>query len=97
MCSGRKARRCPEDAVNGGSYTVVAELTGKAAPIRPYTLTAEEDASAFLAEVANSFVYLGCEVRAALAGSSAAHVLLACRSGVEDASTAGGRRSSTCR
>ena len=51
--------------VNGGSYTVVAELTGKAAPIRPYTFDRREDANAFLTEVANSFVYLGCEIQRA--------------------------------
>ena len=51
--------------VNGGSYTVVAELTGKAAPIRPYTFDRREDANAFLIEVANSFVYLGCEIQRA--------------------------------
>ena len=51
--------------VNVGSYTVVAELTGEAAPIRPYSFDRQEDANAFLAEVANSFVYLGCEIRLA--------------------------------
>ena len=53
---------------SGASYTVVAELTGEgsaAAPIRPYTFDRREDASAFLTEVANSFAYLGCEIRLA--------------------------------
>jgi hypothetical protein len=53
---------------NGAAYTVVAELTGegdRTAPIRPYTFDRQEDARAFLAEVANSFVYLGCEIRLA--------------------------------
>ena len=54
--------------VSGASYTVVAELTredGAAPPVRPYTFDHREDANAFLAEVANSFAYLGCEIRRA--------------------------------
>ena len=53
---------------NGASYTVVAELTresGETAPTRPYTFDRREDANEFLAEVANSFAYLGCEIRLA--------------------------------
>jgi hypothetical protein len=53
---------------SGSSYTVVAELRregGGTPPLRPYTFDRREDAHAFLAEVANSFAYLGCEIRLA--------------------------------
>jgi hypothetical protein len=52
----------------GSAFTVVAEITrdaGDTAPLRPYTFERREDASAFVAEVANSFAYLGCEIRPA--------------------------------
>jgi hypothetical protein len=51
-----------------GAFTVVAEVTrdaGDTAPIRPYTFERREDATAFVAEVASSFAYLGCEIRPA--------------------------------
>jgi hypothetical protein len=52
----------------GSAFTVVAEIireAGEAAPIRPHTFERREDASAFVAELANSFAYLGCEIRSA--------------------------------
>jgi hypothetical protein len=54
----------------GGTFTVVAELREKArgdnaVRLRQYTFTRLEEASAFLAEAANSFAFLGCEIRPA--------------------------------
>ena len=53
---------------NGASYTVVAELTrdsGETAPTRQYTFARLDEASAFLAEAASSFAFLGCEIQRA--------------------------------
>ena len=51
---------------HGGAYTVVAELADDdAACIRPYTFARRDDAAAFLAEVVESFTYLGCEIELA--------------------------------
>jgi hypothetical protein len=52
------------------TFTVVAELmddagADNAVRLRQYTFTRLDEASAFLAEVANSFVFLGCELRCA--------------------------------
>jgi hypothetical protein len=52
----------------GGTFTVAAELreeTGSdnAVRLRQYTFTRLEEASAFLAEAASSFAFLGCEIR----------------------------------
>jgi hypothetical protein len=55
---------------NGATFTVVAELSEEerrdnAVRLRQYTFIRLEEASAFLAEVASSFVFLGCELRRA--------------------------------
>jgi hypothetical protein len=55
---------------NGSTFTVVAELSeeergDKAVRLRQYTFTRLEEASAFLAEVASSFAFLGCEIQRA--------------------------------
>ena len=55
----------------GGTYTVVAEVFGRAADgaagqsvkRRPYSFADAESAQAFLAEAVTSFTYLGCEIR----------------------------------
>jgi hypothetical protein len=52
----------------GSTFTVAAELreeTGgdNAVRLRQYTFTRLEEASAFLAEAASSFAFLGCEIR----------------------------------
>jgi hypothetical protein len=53
-----------------GTFTVVAELGEEergdnAVRLRQYTFARLEEASAFLAEAANSFAFLGCELRRA--------------------------------
>jgi hypothetical protein len=53
-----------------GTFTVVAELMDDACAdyavrLRQYTFTGLDEASAFFAEVANSLVFLGCELRPA--------------------------------
>jgi hypothetical protein len=53
-----------------GTFTVVAELIDEergdnAVGLRQYTFTRPEEASAFLAEVASSFAFLGCEIQRA--------------------------------
>jgi hypothetical protein len=56
---------------NGNTFRVVAELSEEdrggdnAACFREYTFTRLDEASAFLAEVASSFAFLGCELRRA--------------------------------
>ena len=54
-----------------GTYTVVAELSeergGNAVRLRQYTFARVDEASAFLAEAASSFAFLGCEIQRALA------------------------------
>jgi hypothetical protein len=55
---------------NGGTFTVVAELGEEergdnAVRLRQYTFARLEEASAFLAEVASSFAFLGCEIQRA--------------------------------
>jgi hypothetical protein len=55
---------------NAGAFTVVAELldeerSDNSVGLRQYTFTRLEEASAFLAEVASSFAFLGCELRRA--------------------------------
>jgi hypothetical protein len=55
---------------SGGTFTVVAELmddagADNAVRLRQYTFPRLDEASAFLAEVANSFAFLGCELRRA--------------------------------
>jgi hypothetical protein len=55
---------------SGGAFTVVAELRegaggDNAVRLRQYTFTRLEEASAFLAEAASSFAFLGCEIRRA--------------------------------
>jgi hypothetical protein len=56
--------------VNGGTFTVVAELSEKeggdnAVRLRQYTFARLDEASAFLAEAASSFAFLGCEIQRA--------------------------------
>jgi hypothetical protein len=53
---------------DGGNFTVVAELKEEergdnAVRLRQYTFAGLDEAGAFFAEVANSFVFLGCELR----------------------------------
>ena len=52
-----------------GTYTVVAELSdergGNAVRLRQYTFARVDEASAFLAEAASSFAFLGCEIQRA--------------------------------
>jgi hypothetical protein len=53
---------------DGGTFTVAAELSEEergdnAVRLRQYTFTRLEEASAFLAEAASSFAFLGCELR----------------------------------
>jgi hypothetical protein len=53
-----------------GAFTVVAELNeaqpgDNAVRLRQYTFARLDEASAFLAEVASSFAFLGCEIRRA--------------------------------
>ena len=52
-----------------GTYTVVAELSEEpgdnAVRLRQYTFTRFDEASAFLAEAASSFAFLGCEIQRA--------------------------------
>jgi hypothetical protein len=53
-----------------GTFTVVAELTEEergdnAVRLRQYTFARLEEASAFLAEAASSFAFLGCEIQRA--------------------------------
>jgi hypothetical protein len=55
---------------SSGNFTVVAELMDEAGAdnavrLRQYTFAHLDEASAFLADVANSFVFLGCELRPA--------------------------------
>jgi hypothetical protein len=55
---------------SAGNFTVVAELSddeGSDSPVRlrQYTFTRLEEASAFLAEAASSFAFLGCEIQRA--------------------------------
>jgi hypothetical protein len=52
------------------SFTVVAELredahSDKAVRLRRYTFARLEEASAFVAEAASSFAFLGCEIQRA--------------------------------
>ncbi len=52
-----------------GTYTVVAELSEErgdnAVRLRQYTFARVDEASAFLAEAASSFAFLGCEIQRA--------------------------------
>ncbi len=52
-----------------GNYTVVAELSEErgdnAVRLRQYTFARLDEASAFLAEAASSFAFLGCEIQRA--------------------------------
>jgi hypothetical protein len=52
---------------HGGAFAVVAELAGDddSSCVRPYTFECRDDAAAFLAEVVESFTYLGCEIQPA--------------------------------
>jgi hypothetical protein len=55
---------------NEGAFTVVAELREEqrgdnAVRLRQYSFARLEEASAFLAEVASSFAFLGCEIQRA--------------------------------
>jgi hypothetical protein len=55
---------------SAGSFTVVAEVRedtvdGNAVRLRRYTFARLEEASAFLAEAASSFAFLGCEIQRA--------------------------------
>jgi hypothetical protein len=55
---------------NEGAFTVSAELRGEthgdnAVRLRQYTFARLEEASAFLAEAASSFAFLGCEIQRA--------------------------------
>ena len=52
---------------HGDAFAVVAELANDhdAACIRPYTFARRDDAAAFLAEVVESFTYLGCQIELA--------------------------------
>jgi hypothetical protein len=54
---------------SGGAFTVVAELKetseDNAVRLRQYTFARLEEASAFLAEAASSFAFLGCEIQRA--------------------------------
>jgi hypothetical protein len=55
---------------SGDTYTVVAELreeagSDNAVRLRQYTFARLEEASAFLADAASSFAFLGCEIRRA--------------------------------
>jgi hypothetical protein len=55
---------------DGGTFTVAAELReeergGNAVRLRQYTFARLDDASAFLAEAASSFAFLGCEIQRA--------------------------------
>jgi hypothetical protein len=55
---------------SGDTFTVVAELREEprgdnAVRLRQYTFARLEEASAFLAEAASSFAFLGCEIRRA--------------------------------
>jgi hypothetical protein len=59
-------RMLPQD----GAYTVAAELGEEsegdnALRLRQYTFARLEEASAFLAEAASSFAFLGCEIQRA--------------------------------
>jgi hypothetical protein len=53
---------------DGGIFTVAAELREEshgdnAVRLRQYTFARLDEANAFLAEVASSFAFLGCELR----------------------------------
>jgi hypothetical protein len=55
---------------NGATFTVVAELSEEeqgdnAVRLRQYTFARLDEASAFLAEVASSFAFLGCKIQRA--------------------------------
>jgi hypothetical protein len=55
---------------DGGTFTVAAELREEdcgdnAVRLRQYTFARLEEASAFLAEAASSFAFLGCEIQRA--------------------------------
>ena len=52
---------------HGGAFAVVAEVAGDddSACVRPYTFARRDDAAAFLADVVESFTYLGCDVELA--------------------------------
>jgi hypothetical protein len=55
---------------DGGTFTVAAELREEepgdnAVRLRHYTFARLDEASAFLAEAANSFAFLGCEIQRA--------------------------------
>jgi hypothetical protein len=55
---------------SAGNFTVVAELREEtdgdnAVRLRQYTFAGLEEASAFLAEAASSFAFLGCEIQRA--------------------------------
>jgi hypothetical protein len=55
---------------DGGTFTVSAELSEEergdnAVRLRQYTFARLEEASGFLAEVASSFAFLGCEIQRA--------------------------------
>jgi hypothetical protein len=52
-----------------GTFTVAAELRegqgDSAVRVRQYSFTRLDEASAFLAEAASSFAFLGCEIQGA--------------------------------
>jgi hypothetical protein len=55
---------------SGGTFTVVAELRedaqgDNAVRLRRYTFARLDEASAFVAEAASSFAFLGCEIQRA--------------------------------
>jgi hypothetical protein len=55
---------------SAGAFTVVAELREEtsedyAVRLRQYSFARPEEASAFLAEAASSFAFLGCEIQRA--------------------------------
>jgi hypothetical protein len=55
---------------DGGTFTVAAELRedvrgDNAVRLRQYSFARVDEASAFLAEVASSFAFLGCEIQPA--------------------------------
>ena len=55
---------------DGGTFTVAAELReddrgDNAVRLRQYTFARLDEASAFLAEAASSFAFLGCEIHRA--------------------------------
>ena len=49
-------------AADGSAFTVTAEFAGSTA-VRPYTFATAAESSAFLTDTADSFLYLGCDVK----------------------------------